>query len=215
MEEWKAIEGYEGRYEVSTEGRVRGLKKAKKILKPSIVSGYYRVGLHKLIDGKRHVLNCLVHRLVASAFIQNQDNKPQVDHIDGNRLNNCASNLRWVTASENHANVITKERMIRAQNNPELKAWNGRRLNTPEIVAKRTATMQTAAVREKMGVKSRKPVRCVDTGEIYPSASAAAIANSVSVSAICASCKCTARGRQKPGYHHGSRAPHFEYLTNQ
>lgn len=51
-----------------------------------------------------------VHRLVAMAFVPNPDNKPYVDHIDGNRLNNDASNLRWVNAAENSHNPITKQR---------------------------------------------------------------------------------------------------------
>lgn len=53
-----------------------------------------------------------VHRLVAMAFVPNPDNKPYVDHIDGNRLNNDASNLRWVNAAENSHNPITKQRQI-------------------------------------------------------------------------------------------------------
>lgn len=53
-----------------------------------------------------------VHRLVAKAFVPNPENKKYVDHIDGNRLNNDASNLRWVSAKENAANPITHKKMI-------------------------------------------------------------------------------------------------------
>tara|TARA_R110001599_G_scaffold169777_1_gene359775 strand:+ start:2487 stop:2927 length:441 start_codon:yes stop_codon:yes gene_type:complete len=48
--------------------------------------------------------NCRVHRLVAETFLPNDNNLPQVDHIDRNRINNDISNLRWVTASENMLN---------------------------------------------------------------------------------------------------------------
>ena len=54
-------------------------------------------------DGKRN--NRMIHRLVAQTFIDNPHNKPHVDHIDRNKINNDVSNLRWVTKSENQQNV--------------------------------------------------------------------------------------------------------------
>lgn len=97
MEIWKDIPDYEGLYQVSNLGRVKGLIRGK-ILKQSILTnGYLNVWLSK--DGRVKIKR--VHRLVAMAFIPNPDNKPQVNHIDKDVTNNCVNNLEWVTASEN------------------------------------------------------------------------------------------------------------------
>ena len=99
METWKTVQGYE-RYEVSNHGRVRSTnKKGKtKILKPQLNhSGYYRVWLSN--GGK--IKRCLVHRLVASAFIPNPEGHPQINHIDFKRTNNRVENLEWITHKDN------------------------------------------------------------------------------------------------------------------
>ena len=104
MEEWKDIEGYDGLYQVSSEGRVRSLPRNTtkgQIIKPSIQNtGYYYVLLYK--DGK--AIRKTLHRIIAKAFIPNPDNKPQVDHINGDRTDCRIDNLRWVTPSENNSN---------------------------------------------------------------------------------------------------------------
>jgi hypothetical protein len=107
---WKAIKGYEGFYEVSNAGQIRSLDMyltcrsgAKRLQKGRIKPlyknnrGYITVNLCKDRIAKRK----LVHRLVAEAFIDNKENKPQVNHIDGDISNNNASNLEWVTDNEN------------------------------------------------------------------------------------------------------------------
>lgn len=97
MEEWKAVSGYEGLYEVSNLGRVRSIKR-RKILSLSILKdGYCQVGLCKL--GERRYF--LIHRLVAEAFVPNPASKPQVNHKDEDKSNNAASNLEWMTPKEN------------------------------------------------------------------------------------------------------------------
>jgi len=92
-EVWKTIRGHEA-YKVSTYGRVYSTKTLR-VLKPlKHTNGYLQVQLGR---GNRY----LVHRLVADAFLPNKHNKPFVNHIDGNKVNNCADNLEWTTQGEN------------------------------------------------------------------------------------------------------------------
>ncbi len=85
-------------YTISRDGVIVNTKTGR-IIKQSINSKYTLVSIRfKTGRGKTTVT---VHRLVANAFIPNPENKPQINHIDGNKKNNCASNLEWVTQSEN------------------------------------------------------------------------------------------------------------------
>ena len=99
--EWKPIKDYEDLYMVSNTGLVKSLHWGKeKTLKQVIRSNnypYYFVGLLK--NGKRKYF--AVHRLVAQAFVDNLYNYNQVDHLDGDKLNNNSNNLEWVTPKEN------------------------------------------------------------------------------------------------------------------
>lgn len=94
-EVWKDIANYD-KYEVSSFGNVRN-KKTGRILKPSNIGGYYSVGL-----SNKKTNSFSLHRLVASAFIENPENKLHVNHKDKNSLNNKLSNLEWNTAKENN-----------------------------------------------------------------------------------------------------------------
>lgn len=121
MEEWRPIPGYEGSYEVSNTGLVRSVDKIVKsrwgcmrtikghIKKQCLArNGYLCVSLY---DRDKFSYST-VHRLVAMVFIPNPNNLPVVNHIDGNKLNNNASNLEWCSYQYNtiHAydnNLIT------------------------------------------------------------------------------------------------------------
>ena len=96
VETFVKIEGFE-KYEVSNLGKVRNIKSGI-MLKPWITKdGYLRHCLYK--HNKRK--NLLLHRIIATAFIDNPGKKPQVNHIDENKLNNDLSNLEWCTEREN------------------------------------------------------------------------------------------------------------------
>ena len=99
QEIWKDIVGYEGLYQVSNLGRVKSLKKYKPLIMKQNLdnTGYYMVGIRK--DNKQ--TRYLVHRLVAQAFVLNNNNKPHVNHINGVKTDNRSINLEWVTHSEN------------------------------------------------------------------------------------------------------------------
>jgi DNA-binding transcriptional regulator YiaG len=127
MEIWVDVIGFESGYEISNFGRLKsklrvvdyGCKKAirkEKILKPRVCPkrGYEYTVLS--IDKNRKTVK--IHRLVAEAFIDNISNKPSVNHINGIKTDNKASNLEWVTASENtiHAFKYGLKKSIKAEN---------------------------------------------------------------------------------------------------
>ena len=108
---WKDIEEYEGLYEVSSYGRVKSLNYNRsgkeKIMKQQISRiGYLTVGL---TDSEGKTKRLRVHRLVAQTFIENKENKLEVDHISTVKTDNRVENLRWVTHKENSNNELTRK----------------------------------------------------------------------------------------------------------
>lgn len=144
QEIWKNIEGYCNFYQISNLGRVKSLSRVvnsriknhttrkvkEKILKPILRTGYYSVNLYINETEKQF---CPIHRLVAKAFIYNPKNLPQVNHIDGNKLNNNVNNLEWCTAKENiihaHKMGLCKSKCTKRVNQYDknfnyIKTWN-------------------------------------------------------------------------------------------
>lgn len=104
IEKWRDIEGFDGVYQISSMGRVRSLKFGKeRILKLNNSNGYLYVFLRK--NGKPK--NLTIHRLVATYFIPNPENKPEVNHKNCKRDDNRVENLEWCTRKENCNKPLT------------------------------------------------------------------------------------------------------------
>ena len=193
MEEiWKDILGYEGIYQVSNLGNVKSLDRDyiagsgsiihrnEHFIKPSKnTKGYLIVRLFK--NGKSRTM--LVHRLVAEAFIPNPDNKPQVDHINGDKKLNVVSNLRWATNEENCRNPNT--------------IWKTHRLHTEEW-KQRMSTLKKGKAPSKQCLeearkKNSKSIEQYDKNgcliESYDSLTEASISLGVSINSISSSIK--------------------------
>ena len=128
IEVWKDIKGYEGRYQVSNMGRVRSLERIfidkrghkqhvkGRILKQEMTrNGYLRVVLSEVCGNNKH---SAVHRLVCETFLQNPENKPEVNHINEDKSDNRACNLEWVTAKENSNHGTRNARSAKALSKP-------------------------------------------------------------------------------------------------
>lgn len=114
--DWRTIEGF-GDYMVNPNGdvmRTGYMRKTKyntvyycepHILKPATIKCGYLMVVLTDSNGKRK--NMLVHRLVAKAYIPNPNNKPVINHIDGNKANNVISNLEWCTYTENQNHALS------------------------------------------------------------------------------------------------------------
>ena len=106
---WKYIKNFEGLYQISTEGVIRSLdrivktKKGKRtykgtVLKPNVgTNGYYYVGLSKNGKSKTYY----IHKVVTDTFLENPNNLSDVDHINGNKLDNRLENLQYLSHFDN------------------------------------------------------------------------------------------------------------------
>lgn len=180
--EWRDVE-LNNKYEVSTKGTVR-IRETKHELSTHVINtGYERVDIH----GTGEYKGQLVHRIVAKAFIPNPENKPQVNHKDGDRLNNNVENLEWVTDEEN------------AQHSRDV-----------------LGTMDTQAAREVLNKNQKMPVQKVDleTGKVvneYNSATEASEVGGFSQNKISSVCN----GHRKSTGGYGWRFKNEEDLNRK
>ena len=132
---WKEIPDTDGLYFANEKGEIKSKERIRRYNSPFCGEGYYiRKGrikkkkknaygypcvTIKYLDGSQKTIR--VHQLVAKTFIPNPENKPQINHKDGNKENNCISNLEWVTNAENirHAYAMNL--------NPGSRYWEGKR----------------------------------------------------------------------------------------
>ena len=113
-EVWKDIQGYEGKYQISSFGNVKSLnygrtKKERILIPGNNAKGYLQVKLSKNGITK----NFYVHKLVSQAFIENPDNLPEVNHIDEDKTNNCVSNLEFCDRKYNINYGTRNEKMLK------------------------------------------------------------------------------------------------------
>ena len=204
MEEvWKDIKGYEGLYQVSNYGRIKSLdriikdshrsyNKNDKILKLSFnFQKYLMVNLSKYGVKKSYRVN----RLVAEAFIPNPLNKSQVNHIDGNKINNNVENLEWVTPSENMQHAYKNGLINITDEYRELKSESSKGNNNPfygKHHSDKTKNKISKANKGKMdGIKHPrcKKIICLTTGEIFDYMKQAECKYNIPKSNICKCCK--------------------------
>lgn len=193
---WKPVVGYEVLYEVSDFGAVRcvttkGCYKGRTLKHCVTPQGYLRATLTKDGMPKRYP----VHRLIANAFIPRVDGKDEIDHINTDRLDNRLENLRWCTHKENQNNPISAKR--RAES---LRKYRHSEKGMNDLKHANDCAAKVLS----------KPVICVETGIVYPSAKEAARQTGIPKGTIAVSLYRASKINHQTEWH-GKNVLHFEH----
>lgn len=145
-----------------------------KILTPGVDKGYLKVNLRKDNKTKQYQ----IHRLVAIAFLPNENNYPFVNHKDENPSNNRVDNLEWCTPKYNVNYGTARERLS--------KALKGKRSGEKHPMYGKQHKEES---KKKMSEKKNKPVMCITTGEIFKSVKEASEKTGINLGNICQCCR--------------------------
>ena len=157
---WKPVKGYEGLYEVSTQGQIRSVDhfannncnggkryvKSRILVSYKMPNGYHQVQLSKGSEKKKHY----VHRIVATAFLQNKKGCTDVNHKDGNKDNNAVSNLEWLSHKDNQIHMIK----------------NGLTKKVTPVICSRTGKRYSSLseAEQETGINRKKIVQMINQG---------------------------------------------------
>ena len=164
-EEWRPVEGTNGKYDVSNFGRVRTNSQRPGLLTLTKQASGYLYAMVELANGKPK--NCRVNRLVAQHFLPNPDYLPEVNHIDGNKENNHVSNLEWCTRSHNVKHSfdtgLKQPHHLTDEEREHLRAINTGKVLSEEHKAKLSAALKgrprpDVSARQKGKAPSRKAI---------------------------------------------------------
>ena len=188
MEKWKKIPNTH--YEVSSSGRVRNANNGRVIKQQVNQRGYSTI---RVKDDNQKKISRTVHRLVALSFVANPNGYKEVNHQDGDKQNNNASNLVWCTRSQNIQHAWDNELRRFTEKVRAAVLKNLEKANTPEVKARRRYP------------RCKKTI-CVETGQVFESIKAAA--DSVGAHEQNIQKCCTSNGKRT------SRGFHWEYADN-
>lgn len=189
MEEWKYIPNT--RYEISNYGQVRNSENGN-VLKQQVSKRGYPI--IRINDKNKKKVSFSIHRLVAKAFVPNPRGYLEVNHLDGNKLNNSFLNLQWCTRGENIKHSWDNGLRHFTENVRNAVILNIKKAQTPEVLARKTYP------------RSRKTL-CVETGQVFKSMKAAADfvgAHEQNIQECCAS-----------GGRRTSHGYHWEYINDK